>query len=220
MKTKILWEIERTKEGCWEQPRILRGGDDNVDYSDVRENLAMVVNWWATLQERGKKWCSMTCWVVIFTFNLVMGERGKESRKVGLSVSLCRRSAREREEMSCKFFWDFFLSPTFHLSRVLKKRKKKVMHVLLSRDRKSITQHVFRLEDLQIFFQILPFPGKKKTPKRPSWWKEHIRDAKRWWRTKGLWELLEPVLDHAPTMGVIVGLWYQTHWRQVLDCSY
>jgi hypothetical protein len=94
------------------------------------------------------------------------------------------------------------------------------MHVLLSRDRKSITQHVFRLEDLQIFFQILPFPGKKKTPKRPSWWKEHIRDAKRWWRTKGLWELLEPVLDHAPTMGVIVGLWYQTHWRQVLDCSY
>jgi hypothetical protein len=39
------------------------------------------------------------------------------------------------------------------------------MHVLLSRDRKSITQHVFRLEDLQIFFQILPFSGKKKNTK-------------------------------------------------------
>jgi len=41
------------------------------------------------------------------------------------------------------------------------------MHVLLSRDRKSITQHVFRLEDLQIFFQILPFPGKKKHQSDP-----------------------------------------------------
>jgi hypothetical protein len=45
-----------------------------------------------------------------------------------------------------------------------------------------------------------------------------IRYAKRWWcrrrrrrRRKGVWELHEPVFDHASTMGFIVGIRHQTY---------